>query len=153
MALCFPLSWLLWGQQGLHQFPLMGFRSAPDFFLAFHSGGEQLFGYLESGKEPRGISFFSLTMENRHFLYLLCLGAAERCWNRPWKGKVLQKEERMGPSFLERVASGSSGRHWTPPIRSWGWLQMTSGWNTTKEWRFTWIFKVLGRASAPGLVW
>lgn len=80
----------------------MGFRSAPDFFF----GEEHLFGCLESGKQPQGTSFFSLTVENRHFFNLLCLGAAERCRSKPWKGKVLQKEERMGPSFLERVEQG-----------------------------------------------
>lgn len=31
-------------------------------------------------------------------------------------------------------------------------FRLASGWNTTKEWHFNWIFKVLGRASAPGLV-
>lgn len=98
----------------------MDFRPAPHFCLAFHSGGEQLFGYLESGKEPQGRSLFSLTVESRHFLYLLRLGAAERCWSRPWKGKVLQKEERMGPSFLERVEQGGL------------WLFRTS-WNTTHQ--------------------
>lgn len=45
----------------------MGFRSAPDFPLAFHYG-EQLFGCLESENEPQGISFFSPTVENGHFL-------------------------------------------------------------------------------------
>lgn len=68
--------------------------------------GGELFGCLESGKEPRGISFFSLTVENGHFLYLMCLGAAERCWSRPWKGKVLQKEED-GP-----ILPGKGGAGW-----------------------------------------
>jgi len=97
-----------------------------------YSGGEQLFGYLQSGKKPQGICLFSLTSAGsitlgKQLLFLFCLvnlvqlkrdgedsGNETSCRRRRGWATLPAKG---GTRWLLQLSSKSSV---TPPVRFCG---------------------------------